>query len=426
MKALLLTHGTRGDVQPFLALARALRGAGHGALVAGPAASAPLAAEYGVDYHPVDDGPNALMGDPDLDGAMDTGLRGLRGTAEAVKVMRRIKPLMYRVYSDMADAAEGGADLVVHHPGMPGGHIAERLGVPAVPALLQPTWVPTSAFPAAGFPATRVPAALNRTTYRLLALSVRALAPVADRLRAERLGLPRRPGRDDILRQADGAPSTVLQGFSRHLLPAHTGYPDRVHTTGFWFLAAPGAALEPRVEEFLAAGPPPVFIGFSSMPGTDPARSGQVMAGAARAAGVRAVIASGWGGIDASAHSGDDVLVIDKAPHELLFPRCAAVVHHGGGGTTGAALAAGRPQVVCPFWGDQPFWAERAHASGIAVRPLRGQELTAERLAAAVAEAATTTALAERARDLGALARAEPGAEGAVAVLERVRSGLPA
>ncbi|MDA0566844.1 glycosyltransferase [Streptomonospora sp. S1-112] len=423
MKALLLTQGTRGDVQPFLALARALHRAGHSALVAGPAASAGLAAEHGVDYHPVDDGPTALMGDPELGGAMATGLRGLRGTAEAVKVMRRIKPLMGRVYAGMADAAEGGADVVVYNPSTPGGHIAEYLGVPAVPALLQPTWVPTAAFPAAGFPAAQVPAALNRATYTALALSVRALAPVADRLRAERLGLPRRPGRHDILRQADGTFSTVLQGFSRHLLPAHTGYPDRVHTTGFWFPPASGAGLDRRVEAFLAAGPPPVFIGFSSMPGADPARSGRMMAGAARAAGVRAVIASGWGGIDASAHTGDDVLVIGTAPHDLLFPRCAAVVHHGGGGTTGAALAAGRPQVICPFWGDQPFWAERAHASGAAVRPLRGQEMTAERLAAAITEAVTSTAMAARARDLGELARAEAGAEGAVRILERVRGG---
>jgi sterol 3beta-glucosyltransferase len=421
MKALLLTHGTRGDVQPFLALARELRAAGHHALVAGPAASAPLAAEHGLDYHPVDDGPNALMADPDLGGVMDTGLHGLRGKVEAVKLMRRIKPLMRKVFEDMADAAEEGADLVVHHPGMPGGHIAEYLGVPAVPALLQPTWIPTAAFPAAGFPAARVPRALNRATYRVLALSVRALAPVADRLRTERLGLGPRPGRHDVLHQADGSASVVLQGFSRHLLPVHTGYPGHVHTTGFWFLPSTERALDPRIEEFLRGGPAPVFIGFSSMPSADPARSGRMVADAARAAGVRAVIASGWGGIDGAGLSGDDLLFIGGAPHDLLFPRCSVIVHHGGGGTTGAALAAGRPQVVCPFWGDQPFWAARAHASGVAVPPLHGQAMTTERLASAIAEAADA-AMAARARTLGGNVRAEGGAAQAAALLQDVHA----
>jgi sterol 3beta-glucosyltransferase len=146
-----------------------------------------------------------------------------------------------------------------------------------------------------------------------------------------------------------------------------------------------------------------------------------MVADAARAAGVRAVIASGWGGIDGAGLSGDDLLFIGGAPHDLLFPRCSVIVHHGGGGTTGAALAAGRPQVVCPFWGDQPFWAARAHASGVAVPPLRGQAMTTERLASAIAEAADA-AMAARARTLGGNVRAEGGAAQAAALLQDVHA----
>ncbi|WP_150253801.1 nucleotide disphospho-sugar-binding domain-containing protein [Nocardiopsis deserti] len=418
--ALLLTHGTRGDVQPFLALARALGAAGHTGVVAGPASAAPLAAEYDVAYRPVDDGPNALMGDPELNGVMETGLRGLRGAVHAAALLRRIAPLMRRVHDDMAPLADEDADVVVHIPGMPGGHIAERLGVPSVPVALQPSWVPTRAFPAPGVPWPRwAPAALNPLTYRLAALTLRGQRAVVEEFR-DGLGLPRRAGHHDPLHQPDGSPSTVLQAFSRHLLPPRTHYPPRVRTTGFWF-PPPDTRWRPspELEAFLDAGRPPVFVGFSSLPTADPAATGHVVGEAVRRAGVRAVVASGRGGITAGA-GGDDVLVLDGAPHERLFPRCSAVVHHGGAGTTGAALAAGRPQVGCPFWGDQPFWAQRTHAAGAAVTPLRGQRLTVDALASALARAVGDPALAERARVLGERVRAEDGAGTAVRLLEEV------
>ncbi|PSK98433.1 sterol 3beta-glucosyltransferase [Murinocardiopsis flavida] len=425
MKTLLLTHGTRGDVQPFLALARALEAAGHTAVVAGPAAAAPLAADHGVTYRPVDDGPNTLMGDPELSVVMDTGLRGVRGAVQAATLVRRIKPLMRQVYADMAEAADDGADLVVHIPGMPGHHIAERLGVPSVPVALQPSWVPTSAFPAPGVPwPAWIPPVFNRASYRLVAMALRGQYSVADELRG-RLGLDRRRHRHDPLRQADGGHSTLLQAFSRHLLPAGADYPPNVHTTGFWFPPAQEWSPPPELAAFLDAGEPPVFIGFSSLPSADPGRTGHLMADVVRAAGARAVIATGWGGIGAEAPLGNGVHVIDQAPHPWLFPRCAAVVHHGGGGTTGAALAAGRPQVVCPFWGDQPFWAQRAHAAGVATAPQRGQRLTARTLAAAITQATTDPVLIDTARTLGERARVEDGVHYAVEALERIGAPEP-
>lgn len=418
--ALLLTHGTRGDVQPFLALARALDATGHTAVVAGPASAAPLAAAHGVAYHPVDDGPNTLMGDPELGGVMDTGLRGLRGAVHAAALLRRITPLMRRVHDDMAALADEDADVVVHIPGMPGGHLAEHLGAPSVPVALQPSWVPTRAFPAPGVPWPGwMPAALNPLTYRLAALALRGQRAVAEEFR-DALGLPRRAGRHDPLRQPDGGPSTVLQAFSRHLLPPRARYPPQVSTTGFWF-PPPDTKWRPspELEAFLDAGRPPVFVGFSSLPTADPAATGRVVGEAVRRAGVRAVVASGWGGITAETGDGD-VLVIDGAPHERLFPWCAAVVHHGGAGTTGAALASGRPQVGCPFWGDQPFWARRVHEAGAAVAPLRGQRLTVDALASALVRAVGDPALAEGARVLGERVRAEDGAGTAARLLEEV------
>ncbi|WP_143517412.1 glycosyltransferase [Pseudonocardia sp. MH-G8] len=418
MKALVLAHGTRGDVQPYAALALALKQAGHEALLAAPAASASLAAPYGLDFTAVHDGPNTLTDDQEIREAIETNYRGLRGKRIAIEVMRRSKPLMAKVFADMVAAAPGGADVVVHHPGIPGHRIAEAMGVPAVPAALQPGWVPTSTFRNPMLPVP-VPRALNRASYLPIKLILRAFGSVADPV----LELPRRRGRHDILRRPDGGPTTVLQGFSSALLPGEPDYPPWVHTTGFWFLPAPpGWAPPAHLTDFVQAGPPPVYIGFGSMAGTDPQRVGAIITDAVALADVRAVIVAGWGGIRLDDVS-DRVLLLDQVPHDWLFPRMAAVVHHGGSGTTGAALAAGRPQVICPFVADQPFWAARAHAVGVAPPPQPQRRLTAAGLADAIRRAVTDHHIAERAEEIGARVRAENGVRTAVRVLEALGNG---
>ena len=413
MKVLVLAHGTRGDVQPFVALALALRQAGHQPLLAAPAESAPLVASHGLPFAPVHDGPNTLVDDPEILEAIETNYRGLRGKRVALRVMRKSKPLMAQVFADMVTAARDGADVVVHPPGIPGHRIAEALGVPAAPAALQPGWVPTSTFRTPMLPVP-LPRALNRASYLPIRLMLRMFGAVADTA----LDLPRRRGRHDILRRPDGGPATVLQAFSSELLPPQTDYPRWVHNTGFWFLPAPPDWAPPeRLTDFLHAGEPPVYIGFGSMAGNDPARVGTIVAEAVALAGVRAVVVSGWGGIRLDRLS-EQVLVLDQAPHDWLFPRMAAVVHHGGGGTTAAALAAGRPQVICPFVADQPFWAARAHAVGVAPPPQPQRRLTAPGLAEAIRQAVTDRGMATRAEQLGTRIRAEHGVQAAVRILE--------
>lgn len=417
MKVLILTHGTRGDVQPFAALALALQRSGHHPVLAAPAASAPLAEAHGLPFAPLDDGPNKLIDDPRIRLAIESNYRGLRGKLTAFNVIRATKPLMVAVFDDMATAAEGGADLVVHAAGMPGQHFAEALGVPSVPVALQPVWVPTASFRNPMLPVP-LPKALNRASYMPIKLLLRSFAGIADKLRKDRLGLPRRRGRHDILSQPDGSPSTVLQAFSRGTLPSDLDYPAHVHTTGFWYLpAAADWTPPPELSAFLDAGPAPVYIGFGSMAGNDPERVGRIITEAVRLAGVRAVLVSGWGGIR-TGDLPDDVLLLDQAPHDWLFPKMAAIVHHGGGGTTGAALAAGRPQVVCPFVSDQPFWARRMCDAGVAPAPQPYRRMEPAALAAAIRTAVTDPAMTATAGDLGHRIRAEGGVQKAVSILE--------
>lgn len=421
MRALLVTHGTRGDVQPFLALAVALRKRGHEAVLAAPESFAQAVAECEVEFAPLDEGPNRLMNDPVIQEAMEGGYRGVRGKITAVRTTRRIKPLMVDVLHDVGAAARASrADVVVHTPGIPAQHVAEMLGVPAVLAALQPGWVPTDEFACPMVPLPRLPRVLNRATYLTVAAMLRVYADIATPWRMIELGLPRRRGSHDVLHDADGNDRLVLQAFSRHITPIASDWPESVRTTGFWYLPTAVSWTPPEhLTRFLDDGPAPVYIGFGSMAGRNSRKTATIVADAVRQAGVRAVVATGWGGIAADTDT-DDVLVIDQAPHDWLFPRVSAVVHHGGSGTTGAALAAGRPQVVCPFVADQPHWADRMHAVGVAPPPLRQKNLTADQLAAALRLATGDAGMRERAEQLGLQIRTENGVDAAVDALEHI------
>jgi sterol 3beta-glucosyltransferase len=149
---------------------------------------------------------------------------------------------------------------------------------------------------------------------------------------------------------------------------------------------------------------------------------GHLVLKAVALAGVRAVVATGWGGIEPGERLPDTVLAIDQAPHDWLLPRMSVVVHHAGG-TTWTAVAAGRPQVVCPSIGDQPFWARRMHALGVAPPPLPAARLTPEDLAAAIRTAGADRGMRERAATLADRIKAEDGAAAAVTVLEKVHAG---
>lgn len=425
MKVLILTQGTRGDVQPFVALARRLEQAGHEAVLGGPASSTSLAMQHGVRFIPFDDPIRRWMADPKLRELLMAKRRGVRRVKFAAQLARKRPALINSILKEMASAGDEGADIVVHNPIIPGHGVAERLGVPSVPACPNLTWVPTASFPDPRFPFP-LPKALNRSSYKLVK-SAQLPTKILERMfsgdviakwRRETLGLPPRRGHHDYFCQPDGAPSTVLQVFSRHVLPASLDYPAWVHTTGFWFLPASEDWSPTReLSDFLAAGEPPIYVGFGSMVGTDPGRTGRVVAEAIRRARVRAVIVKGWGGIPAD-EFGEEVLAVDQAPHGWLFPRMAAIVHHGGAGTIAAALASGRAQVVCPFIMDQPLNAHRMHAVGVAPAPQPQRHLTAEGLARAIRQAVTDRSMAARAEELGHQVRAEDGVTAAVKILE--------
>ncbi|MFO0889615.1 MAG: glycosyltransferase [Isosphaeraceae bacterium] len=423
MRVLLLTLGTRGDVQPFLALGRALKGRGHEVTVCTCCGMAPFVEENGLRYAYLNNDILELAGgEVGRRAVSETGVLGsLRWTAEAARLF---KPIFRRALAEEWQAAQG-AEVVVYHPQAVGGyHIAEALGIPGVMADPLPMWVPTAAFPNLAAPDPGFGGRYNRMTYRAMSLLTRAMyGSVVTRWRKEALGLPRRPLFADELARADGRPVPVLLGFSPSVVPPPFDWPESVVVTGYWFLdEAPGWEPPPGLRDFLDSGPPPVLVGFGSMAGRDPARTTRIVLEAMERTGQRGILVMGWGGLGCpEAPAG--IYVAESVPYDWLLPRVAAVVHHGGAGTTAVALRAGKPSVVCPFVADQPFWGRRVAALGVGPRPIPQRKLNATDLATAIRTATTDPEMQRRAADLGARLRAEDGTAAAATLIEQAVAG---
>lgn len=224
------------------------------------------------------------------------------------------------------------------------------------------------------------------------------------------LDLPPAKG-ENILR---GKPITKLYAYSEAVVPRPADWDESSVVTGYWFLDAPANwQPDPQLVSFLQEGSTPVYIGFGSMFMGGGKQKTEIALQALRLTGQRGILATGWGGLTGEITS-RDIFVLDAVPHDWLFPKVAAIVHHGGAGTTGAALRAGKPQIICPFVGDQFFWGRRVADLGVAPSPIPQAKFSAEILADAIQSAVSDSNMRQRALSLGETIRAENGIERAV------------
>ena len=412
MHVVILTYGSRGDVEPFLSLAQGLQRSGHHARVAGPVVFAKLAEERGVEFVP-------LPGDPDSLVA-DLVRRAGHNPARMVRVMSRyVLPLAMDVMRAIEPACDG-ADVVVHSFLFTnGGHdVAVRKGIPDVSAQMFPVFTPTAAFPGVVAPDLPFGDGYRRLTHRL----IQGAFWHGSRLLYGRIQ-KEHPDEPPLTGWPIGGhlspPVPVLYAYSKHILPRPEDWPDWAHVTGYWFpeLRDDDQATEGLVR-FLASGPPPVYLGFGSVISGDPARLAQIAVRALDQCGRRGVIVTGSGGLrlgDVPPH----VYAVEQVRHDWLFPRVAAAVHHGGAGTTGASLRAGLPTLIVPFTTDQPFWGRQVHRRGAGPAPIKPRRLTPPRLAEAIEELFTNERMRTSAAAIGEGIRGESGVGNAITVIER-------
>lgn len=418
MRVCLLAWGSRGDVQPFAALGAGLATAGYEVSVAAPKDLTPLVEAAGLQA--VDFG-------IDMSEAIDSGVgrAWLEGASVGPVTEAR---LMSKVVKEFAPiAAEGLARIVGQTDALISGllthdgavSVSESLDMPHIIGLLAPM-APTRTGYATMYPAIRGRASLaNLFASTVMEAGFRRLIRLPGDLGRARMGLPRlSPIRYAKLLRATPA----LLGVSPRVIPPPPEWAGRVVVPGYWSPPPTDFQPGPELAGFLGSGPPPVYLGFGSMPMTEPERVFQAMTRGLAETGRRGLI-----GLHGSRWRPDevpgDVLIVDDTPHDWLFPRCSAVVHHGGAGTTSAAIRAGVGQVVVAHMGDQPYWARRVHELGVAAPPLPRHDFSASTLAQRL-RIVGDDALQNRAAELGKTVSAEDGVGEAVGWIRNQWGGV--
>jgi sterol 3beta-glucosyltransferase len=422
MRIVMLAVGSRGDVQPFVALAEGLRSAGHDAIVATLPLYRELVESRGIPYRKLVDHAEEIY-------ASQTTLQLGESGKNPLAALREARALSDKMWSELApdtEAACADADAVLFSLlGHAGYSIAEKRGIPAIGLAMAPLSL-TSEFPNTFLAEALPPVGPigNRISHlvgeRLIWATV---GDQVQRWRQEHLGLPS-VGRGGLVRQLRRQQCPIIYGYSPTLLPAPADWGDHLTVSGYW-MPAPRSTWEPPedLERFLASGPAPVFAGFGSWQVTRAQELFANVRDACRNNDQRLVITSeGWlDGVDHQQLDLDEnVFVLDNAPHDWLFPKMAAIVHHGGSGASHFALRSGRPSIATPTFADQFFWGTRITELGVGPRSIPRKKITADKLTAALDTALTDPDVQHRAAAIGERISSEDGIATAVSEITRL------
>lgn len=441
MNVVIHVVGSRGDVQPFVALGKVLKDTyGHRVRLATHPTFQQFVTENDLDFFSIGGDPAQLMAfmvkNPGLMPGFDSlrsGDVGMRRkeVAEYLKGCWRscfeagnglgpeatddtIEDYTSQYPQDANNRPFVADCIIANPPSFAHVHIAEKMGIPLHIMFTMP-YSPTSAFP---HPLANVqssnadPKSTNYVTYALIdMLTWQGLGDVINRFREKSLGLEPisliwAPG----MLQRLQVPHTYC--WSPALIPKPKDWGQNISISGFFFLnLASNYTPAPDLKEFLDAGPPPVYIGFGSIVLDDPNAMTELIFEAVRITGQRVLLSKGWGGMGAEELGiPEGVFMLDNVPHDWLFKHVSCVVHHGGAGTTAAGITAGRPTVVVPFFGDQPFWGSMVARAGAGPDPVPHRELTAQKLADAI-KFCLKPESQERAQELAAKIAEERGCD---------------
>jgi vancomycin aglycone glucosyltransferase len=403
MRILLASHGTRGDVQPIVALGVALKARGHSVQLVAPANFVTWISSFGLD---------AQSDGIDVEAQLRSAGSGLQSFNWQMRYLTNNTPLFFE---PIARVSEGCELIIGAGLQFAAASVAQWRKVPYAHVVFCPCATPNSATPPPNMRTQTLPRWINRLLWR-------AGGPLADLA----LRGPINRGRATLgLDALDNPISRLLEGRTllaadRDLAPPSADAPRSAMNTDAWPLDEPGT-LDARVEAFLKEGTAPIYIGFGSMVAPRaPELVAQAIA-AVRAVGRRAVIAGGWAALETHIEEAGDLVIIDNVPHSLIFQKVAAAVHHGGAGTTTAAARAGIPQVLLPHILDQYYWAHRVKVLGLGPPALPIERVTVAVLSNRISRAVNDPLFRERANRLAPAVAARNGLTAAVEEIETLR-----
>jgi sterol 3beta-glucosyltransferase len=356
MKIALLCLGTRGDVQPYAVLGKALQERGHQVVLSTAKNFGSLVQSYGIDFLPVE---------ADYQGLLNTE-EGRQMMKNPLSAIRQLKSLIYPMMIQSLGAfyeISAQQDRVLFHTKTMAHQFAHCFPGRMMEANVVPAMEPTAEFVNPVLSAMHLPSFMNRFSYKFSTWGLNMWKnPVKAFQEKYRLS-PAPTGRR--------LPS--IYGISRHFLPQPADYPSSTQFTGFWTRPS-GATLDQALTDFLAAGDPPLMITFGSMPFDSSLQLPDTIPALAQACSTRVLVVRGWGlQKDKTLQNTDEVFYTDGAPYDQLIPRVKAVIHHGGIGTLAACMRAGKPSWICPVLyplGDQHFWTSQGVRNGVCLPPI--------------------------------------------------------
>ncbi|KAH0383213.1 UDP-Glycosyltransferase/glycogen phosphorylase, partial [Aureobasidium melanogenum] len=410
--------GSRGDVQPFIALGNELQKFGHRVRLATHGIFRDFVTTSGLEFYPIGGDPNELMAymvkNPGLIPSMKTMQAG-----EITKKRTMICEMLEGCWRscitpDEPTGAPFIADAIIANPpSFAHIHCAQALCIPVHLMFTMP-WTATKSFP---HPLANVkdnkaePGMVNRLSYAMVEwMTWQGLADVVNDWR-ETIDLEPVPTTEGpFLAYTQNIPTTYC--WSAALVPKPQDWGQHIDVCGFFFRDMPDHKPPQDLQDFLDAGPTPIYIGFGSIVLEDPEKMSIIIAEAVKNTGVRCILSKGWAGLS-NVRKSPNIFELGDCPHEWLFQHVSAVVHHGGAGTAACGLKNGLPTLVCPFFGDQPFWGEMIYAAGAGPRPIDHKSLTAEKLGEAI-DFLTTPEARHSARQIAQSMSAENGVKAAV------------
>ena len=417
MKITINTIGTRGDIQPYVAIGQGLQRAGHSVSIFSHEIYSSFVKENGLDFHPLDVDPRQVLLNQVISELGNNMIRIMSW------LEKNFSPVLRDAFKATLEANRDADVMLNSGLFFVGWHVAEKLNKLAIAAYLWPAipsrhisstlghkppdWLPFKGL--INYSATKLS---NQMFFNLLRRSV-------NQCRQDVLQLAPLSRRDYWRMDSPQSTTPFVYGYSPTVLPKPPDWGENQQVAGYWFLDT-GTDYQPDriLSEFLTNGSPPIYFGFGSMVEHEQEEIIQIVIKALEKMDQRGILLSGWskfGSID----SPDRVLGIETVPHDWLFPQMAAVVHHGGAGTTAAGLRAGVPTVVVPSFGDQFFWGERVYELGVGSKPIPRKELTADKLASAIEQVLKSNAVRESVIDVSRSIQAENGIETAIKIIEK-------
>ncbi|KAM6525894.1 hypothetical protein FALCPG4_011426 [Fusarium falciforme] len=417
--------GSRGDVQPFVALGSALQQYGHRVRLATHNVFDNFVRQAGLEFYPIGGDPEDLMAYMVKNPGLILSVESLRGGDVSRK--RKMMYEMVRgcwqscVASDPVSGRPFVADAIIANPpSFAHVHCAEALGIPVHMMFTMP-WSATRAYPhpLANIRADNVdPTAYNYLSYGVVDIMTwQGLGDVINSWRVKELMLDPVPASvgPELLSHLN-VPYTYC--WSPALVPKPADWGQNIDICGFFMRAEPPYSPPPDLAAFLSAGPPPIYVGFGSIVLDNSTEITENILAACRMAGVRVIISRGWSKLGGDSPNTKEVFYLGDCPHEWLFKQVSAVVHHGGAGTTACGLSNARPTVIVPFFGDQPFWGSVIAASGAGPQPIPHKSLNARNLTEAISFCLASEVQAS-ARNIAAKMHQESGVQAAVKSFHR-------